>query len=100
MLVGAPFERVGIDRTGTNPKSRNSYVYILTYVDHVFNKWADAVAQRNKETSVVAMALVDKTSTKVALPLEIMSDQGKEFDIGRMQELYKRLEINTIKTSA
>ena len=99
MVVGAPFERVGIDLTGPHPRSKNGYVYIMTYVDH-FSKWAESVPLRNKETKSVADALVDKIFTRVGLPLEILSDQGKEFDSALMHELCERLEIKKIRTSA
>jgi transposase InsO family protein len=99
MVVGAPFERVGIDLTGPHPRSRNGFNYILTYVDH-FSKWAEAVPLRNKETITVANALVDKIFTRIGLPLEILSDQGKEFDSGLVHELCVRLEIHKIRTSA
>ena len=99
MVVGAPFERVGIDLTGPHPRSRNGFLYILTYVDH-FSKWAEAVPLRNKETTTVADALVDKMFTRVGMPFEILSDQGKEFDSGLMHELCERLGINKVRTSA
>jgi len=99
MVVGAPFERVGIDLTGPHPRSQNGFIYILTYVDH-FSKWAEAVPLRNKETATAADALVDKIFTRIGLPLQLLSDQGKEFDSCLMHELCNRLEISKIRTSA
>jgi len=86
MAVGAPFELVGIDLTGPHPRSKNGYVYILTYVDH-FSKCAESVPMRNKETVTVAEALVDRIFPRIGLPLQILNDQGKEFDSNLMGEL-------------
>jgi hypothetical protein len=76
MVVGEPFERVGIDLTGPHLKSKNGYTYTLTYLDH-FSKWAEATPLRNKETTTVANALVDEIFTRVGVPLQILSNQGK-----------------------
>jgi len=56
------------------------------YVYH-FSKWAEAVSLRNNESSTVAATVpVDKIFTRAGLPLEILSDQGKEFDSGLIHE--------------
>jgi hypothetical protein len=99
MVVGAPFERVGIDLTGPHPKSKNGYTYILTYLNH-FSKWAEAIPLRNKETTTVANALVDQIFTRVGVPLQMLSDQGKEFDSLLIHELCKRMDIRKIRTTA
>ena len=41
MVVGAPWERVGMDLTGRHPRSWRGNYYILTYLDH-FTKFAEA----------------------------------------------------------
>lgn len=41
MIVGMPWERVGVDINGPHPKSRNGLTYLLTLTDY-FTKWADA----------------------------------------------------------
>ena len=80
MIVGAPFERVGIDLSGPHPRSKKGYVYILTYVDNM-SKCAEAAPLRNKETATVAEALEDRIFPRIGLPPQILSDQGKEFNI-------------------
>jgi Integrase zinc binding domain len=45
-LCGEPWERVGIDITGPNPRSWNGYIYILTANDYS-SKWAEAYPMRN-----------------------------------------------------
>jgi transposase InsO family protein len=96
-IPGSPFERVGIDLTGPWPKSGNK-VYMLTYIDH-FTKWADAIPLPNKEAVTVANALVSKIFVHVGVPLQILSDQGKEFDNNLMTSLCNKLGIDKVRTS-
>lgn len=97
MQVGAPFERVGVDLTGPWPKS-NGQVYVLTFIDH-FTKWADAIAIPNKEAETVAKALVSRILVHVGVPLQILSDQGKEWDNNLMAALCNRLGIDKQRTT-
>jgi hypothetical protein len=77
--VGEPWERIAIDLTGPHPKSRSGHVYILTVVD-TFTKWAEGIPLRNKEAITVARALMDVVIPRFGVPLQILSDNGKEFD--------------------
>ena len=97
MQTGSPFERVGIDLTGPWAKSENK-VYILTFIDH-FTKWADAIPLPNKEAVTVANALVSRIFTQVGVPLQILSDQGKEFDNNLMMSLCNKLGVDKVRTS-
>jgi hypothetical protein len=76
MVVGTPFERVGIDLTGPHPKSKSGKVYILTCLDY-FTKWAEAVALPNKKTITVAKALINNVFPRIGCPLQILSDLGR-----------------------
>lgn len=90
-------ERASIDLTGPWPKSHNN-VYILTFIDH-FTKWADAVALPNKEAHTVAKALVEKIFVQVGCVLQLVSDQGKEFDNNLMMEICHLLKISKTRTT-
>jgi transposase InsO family protein len=97
MTVGSPMERAGIDLTGPWLKSHNN-TFILTSIDH-FTKWADAVPIPNKEAHTVAKALVEKIFTQVGCVLQLVSDQGKEFDNQVMTEICHRLHIDKTRTT-
>jgi len=90
-------ERAGIDLTGPWPKSSNN-VYILVFVDH-FTKWGDAVPLPNKEAETVAKALVQRIFTRVGCVLELLSDQGKEFDNALLTALCNLLGTHKLRTS-
>ena len=98
MVVGEPFERIAIDLTGPHTNSRSNNVYILTVLD-IFTKWAEAIPLKNKEAITVARALVDVVITRFGVPLQILSDNGKEFENCIMHELCTLLEIDKIKTT-
>ena len=99
MVIGAPFERVGLDLTGPHPRSKRGHVYILTYLDH-FTKWAEAVPLRNKEATSVADALVNEIFPKTGLPRQILCDNGREFKNQLLDELFDRLNIDRAFTTA
>ena len=98
MRVGEPMERMAIDLTGPHPTSRAGHVYIMTVMDH-FSKWAEAVPLRNKEATTVAKALLNQVLSRVGLPLQLLSDQGKEFEAKVFSELCQGLGIDKVRTS-
>jgi transposase InsO family protein len=98
MPVGEPWERLGIDITGPYPRSSRGNEFALTVVDH-FTKWAEAYPIPNHQASTVARKLVNEVFTRFGTPLQILSDQGTEFESQLMQEIYSWLEIDKIRTS-
>ena len=96
--VGEPFERLAIDLTGPHPTSRSGHVYILTVID-LFTKWGESIPLRNKEAITVARALMDVIFSRFGLPLELMSDNGREFDNSILKELCRLLGMEKIRTT-
>ena len=99
MLVGEPWERIGIDVTGPHPKSAKGNVYILTMIDH-FTKWVEIFPMRNQEAATVARLLVDKVFCVHGMPKQILTDRGPNFESGLFQEICKRLSIDKVRTTA
>jgi transposase InsO family protein len=98
MVVGEPWERLGVDITGPHPRSSTGKEYILTAVDH-FTKWGEAFAIGNHKAPTVAKVLVEQIFTRFGTPMQILSDQGAEFEGKLMTELCTILEIDKIRTS-
>jgi transposase InsO family protein len=96
--IGEPFERIAIDLTGPHPRSRSGSVYILTVLD-IFSKWVEAIPIRNKECATVAKALVDVVFARYGIPLQILSDNGGEFEGNLMLELCRLLDIDKLRTT-
>jgi transposase InsO family protein len=97
--VGEPFERISIDLTGPHPTSRSGNMYILTVID-LFTKWAEAIPLRNKEAATVARALFDVVISRFGIPLQLLSDNGKEFENSLLSELCRLLNIDKLRTTA
>ena len=87
--VGAPFERIAIDIAGQFPVTKDGMdgnKYILVAMDY-FSKWPEAYAIRNQEAVTVTQVLVDNLICRIGVPLEIHSDQGRNFESGVFQQI-------------
>jgi len=98
MVVGEPWERLGIDVTGPHPASSRGNIYILTVVDH-FTKWVEIFPMRNQEAATVAKLLVERVFCTHGCPLQILTDQGSNFESQLFQEICRRLSVDKIRTS-
>ena len=96
---GEPWERLGVDITGPHPRSRRGNVYILTVMDY-FTKFVEAIPMTNQEATTVAKALVDNVIVRYGAPLQILTDQGTNFDGNLFKELCKLLGIDKVRTSS
>ena len=96
---GEPWERLSIDITGPHPRSRRGHVYILTVMDG-FTKFVEAIPMVNQEATSVARALVENVIVRYGAPLEILTDQGKNFDGNLFRELCRLLDIDKVRTSS
>ena len=99
IVVGMTFEILSIDVTGPHPKSSNGHVYILTAIDQ-FTKFAFAIPMRNQEAETIARLLMEHVFSYFGVPMQILSDQGRNFESGLFKELCRCLEIDKIRTSS
>ena len=95
---GAPMEKVHLDILGPLPCTKNNNVYILLIVDQ-FTKWVEAVALPNQKAETVARATVENFILRLGCPLEIITDQGTNFQSDLFQELCRLLEIAKKRTT-
>jgi hypothetical protein len=95
--VGAPMERVGIDILGPLPLTDSGNRYLLVAMDY-FTKWPEVVALPNQEAVTVATALVENFFCRFGAPLELHSDQGRNFESAVMAEVCKLFGV--LKTRA
>ena len=99
MVVGEPWERIGVDITGPHPISSKGNVYILTMIDH-FTKWVEMFPMRNQEASTIARLLVDRVFCTHGCPMQILTDRGQNFESELFQEICKHMSIDKIRTTA
>ena len=73
--------------------------FILTATDY-FTKWSEAIPIPDKQATTVATALANNVFCRLGCPLEILSDQGPEFDNQLLKSICTRLNISKIRTSS
>lgn len=95
---GEPWERLSIDVVGPFPRSRQGHIFMLTIMDN-FTKFVEAVPMSNQEASSVAKALVETVIVRYGAPLQILTDQGSNFESQLFRELCKLLGIDKVRTS-
>ena len=96
--AGFPMERVHIDILGPLPQSRNGNKYILMMVDQ-FTKWVECAPVPVQSAEVVAKAAVDGFFSRFGSPLQLHSDQGRNFESNLFKEVCDLLEITKTRTT-
>ncbi|GFX40081.1 hypothetical protein TNCV_4317171 [Trichonephila clavipes] len=97
--VGAPFERIAFDILGPLPRSSDGNNNILVVMDY-FTKWPEAYPIPDLEASTVAEVLVQHWISRFGVPLQLHSDQGRNFDPGVCKRLCEILAIDKTRTTA
>ncbi|XP_049302045.1 uncharacterized protein LOC105225932 isoform X1 [Bactrocera dorsalis] len=96
---GIPFERVTMDVAGPFPTSTAGNKYLRVVMDY-FSKWPEVYALPNQEAKTVAEAFVEKWITRFGVPVELHSDQGRNFESSIFQEVCTLLGIHKTRTTA
>lgn len=96
--VGMPWERIGLDIAGPFPVTTAGNRFILVVMDY-FTKWPEVFAIPNQEAVTVASKLVNEVFCRFGVPLEIHSDQGRNFESQVFQEICKVMGIHKTRTT-
>ena len=96
--VGAPFERIQVDILGPLPVSSSGNKYLLVVVD-CFTKWPEAIPLKNKRASTIARSLVDQVFSRHGIPLELHTDQGRNFECSLFKEMSLLLGMKKTRTT-
>ena len=96
--VGAPLERVAIDVLGPLTETHQGNQYILVVGDY-WTKWMEAYAMEDQQAETVAAKLVDEFVCRFGVPMELHSDQGRNFESAVFQEMCKLLGITKTRTT-
>lgn len=93
-----PGQRVHADLFGPLKTSGRGKKFILCITD-AFTKYVELVALPNKESATVAQAIFERWICRFGMPLEVITDGGKEF-VGQLtKDLFKLLGIQHTTTS-
>jgi hypothetical protein len=88
-----PNHPIHADLLGPLKTSDSGKKFILCMTD-ALTKYVELVPLPNKEADTVANAIFDKWYCRFGAPLDIITDQGKEFCAKLSNELFKRLGTN------
>ena len=98
-ICDGPNQRVHIDLCGPFKTPDGGKKYVMVICD-AFTKYAVNVAITNKDRKTVAEAFYNNWIMLFSPPRMLVSDRGKEFDNGVINELCKTFNINKLMTSA
>ena len=96
--VGAPLDRVAMDILGPFPRSRSGNKYVLVVQDQ-FTRWTEAYALPDYTAQTVAEVFVHQFVSRFGVPLEVHSDQGRNFEADLFKEMCRLLEIHKTRTT-
>ena len=96
--VGAPLERLAIDVLGPLPETDQGNRYILVVMDY-FSKWVEALAMPEQSAATVAHLLVTEVISRFGVPLQIHTDQGRNFESVLFKEVCRLLDIEKTRTT-
>jgi len=94
-----PNQRVHADLFGPLKASGNQKRYVRCITD-AFTKYVELVALANKESSTVAQAIFEKWFCRFGTPLDVVTDQGKEFCGELSEDLFRLMQVSHLKTTA
>ncbi|GFW28844.1 retrovirus-related Pol polyprotein from transposon 412 [Trichonephila clavipes] len=95
--VGAPFELIAFDILGPLPRSSDGNKNILVVMDY-FTKWPEAYPIPDQEASTVAEVLVQHWISRFGVPLQLHSNQGRNFDSVVCKRLCEILTLDKTRT--
>jgi len=91
-LLSEPNQRIHADLFGPLKTSEHGKKFILV-LTNAFTHYVELVAIENKETATVATAIFMHWICRYGVPLEIVTDQGKEFVSQVCQHLWDKLSL-------
>ena len=96
--VGYPLDRVGIDIMGPLPETKTGMKYILVIGDY-FTRYMEAYCLPNQKAEEVAKKLVQEFIARYGAPLELHSDQGRNFESDLFKEVLRLFQIQKTRTT-
>ena len=96
-IVSTPFQKIAMDIVGPLPRSCSGCRYILVICDYA-TRYPEAIPLRSIDAEHIADELI-KVFARVGIPEEILTDQGTNFTSKLLQELYRLLKIQAVRTS-
>jgi hypothetical protein len=99
MPVGDVLDRLSTDILGPFPESERKNKYILVVSDH-FSKWVEIFAVPDQTAPTCARLILNEVIARFGCPLDLHSDQGRNYESHIFAELCKLLEIRKTRTAS
>ncbi|KAL6486140.1 hypothetical protein MHYP_G00055320 [Metynnis hypsauchen] len=96
--AGAPRDRLHLDVVGPFPISTSGNKYILVIIDQ-FTRWVEAYAMPDQTAESTAQRLVFEFVARFSPPLEIHTDQGRNFESDLFTHLCHLLRVTKTRTT-
>ena len=96
--AGAPLERVHIDILGPLAASESGNKFVLMVVDQ-FTKWIECYPLKDQSAETIAYKVTNEFFSRFGCPLQIHTDQGRNFDGNLFNALCSLLEITKSRTT-
>ena len=97
-VVGEPLERVAIDFLGPLSRTEKGNKYVVIISDY-FTRWIEAYTIKNQEAITIAKVFVEEFISRYGVPLQVHTDQGRQFESILFQDLCKMLQIEKTRTT-
>ena len=99
MTVGATMDRWSTDIVGPLPETPRGNRYILVVTD-AFSKWTEAFGIPDQTAKTTASCILREMICRYGCPLDIHSDQGRNYESNIFRNLCKLLGIRKTRSSA
>ena len=96
--VGYPLDRIGVDILGPLPLTSKGNKCVLVIGDY-FTRWMEAYPLPDQTAGTVAHALVHRFIATFGCPLELHTDQGRNFESVLFQEVCRLLQISKTRAT-
>lgn len=97
--VGSPIDRIGIDVIGPLPKTKRGNRFLLVIGDH-FTRWMEVYPLPDQQADKVAEKFVGEFISRFGVPLEVHTDQGRNFESSLFREVCKLLEVHKTRSTS
>jgi len=98
-LVGEPMQRIAIDILGPLPLTKSGNRFILVITD-MFTEWTEAIVIPNQDSQTVTKVFVENVVCKFGTPLQLHSDQGRNFESDIFKQMFIYLGIDNTRITS
>lgn len=98
-ITGGPMEKVAMDVLGPLPTTDKGNKYVLVICDE-FTKWTEAIAMPNQEAQTIARAFVNEFVCRFGTPLQLHTDQGRNFESTLLKQVCELFHIHKTRTTS